>query len=795
MRIERIEMSWFRGAGRGAKLEAKAKSVAVYGANGSGKSTFADAIEYVVSGGRLGHLAHEYSGRRQVLGIRNTHAPNGEESAVHLCLEGQAQIKAVIASSGGVAMEGEPDGALAAVQEWDLRTVLLRQDEVAAFIHARKSSKYSVLLPLLGLDEMEQAAQNMHQLGRAIEKRGELDVLRERRRERRAFASECLPDTTVACAAETLRAKARQYLAEDATEQVRDLARALDAAIVERMESLDPEHKRHILFQQVQNSDLQGRLAVVIKTDWAAQEALGELLDTKIAVLEAAAEFVQAAGTDHETVECPACGDPKDHAEFTAHILAELEALDDARHARDAAARARGALARALDDVDRIAGEDVMRAWLEATEVRDCRDAVANLGTIDRRSLEDRCPSDTQALLQASIPIVGIAVEAAAAATPPPIAQLSDDKRLVEACRAVFEVQTLQARIREIEQLVDGLTTAESAVRQALRDRTTEITEEISADVQQLWAKMHPDEPIEAIQIYAPEDADKAIDIGLRFYGVDQDSPRLTLSEGHRNSLGLCIFLALAKRDDDQDRPIVLDDIVTSLDREHRGMVAEVLLDDFNHRQVIILTHDREWYTVVAPPPASKGMAFHVVEALGPTRNGAAVVVVGRNLRRCEGTRAAESGSGWQLRSADHGHRDFPCSGEAASSPSLPARRPERPAHVHRSPREGHHRNRQRQATSEARARQWVVDCLPRARRVLAFRPPAVACLGEPIIPYGFSHCHRGNAADRRLPECHRPLPLSGMRRFHLGGRPIQPAPAPVYLRHAAVAVRLDDAG
>lgn len=200
MRIERLEMSWFRGAGRSAVLAAKAKSVAVYGANGSGKSTFADALEYVVSGGRLGHLAHEYSGRKQVLGIRNTHAPDGEQSAVHLDLDGAARVSAVIAASGTVAMEGEPDGALADVQAWDLRTVLLRQDEVAAFIHAAKGSKYSVLLPLLGLDDLEQAAQNLLALGRAIEKRGELDVLRERRRERSAFAAECLPDAALECA-------------------------------------------------------------------------------------------------------------------------------------------------------------------------------------------------------------------------------------------------------------------------------------------------------------------------------------------------------------------------------------------------------------------------------------------------------------------------------------------------------------------------------------------------------------------------------------------------------------------
>ncbi len=73
----------------------------------------------------------------------------------------------------------------------------------------------------------------------------------------------------------------------------------------------------------------------------------------------------------------------------------------------------------------------------------------------------------------------------------------------------------------------------------------------------------------------------------LRFHGVDQDSPRLSLSEGYRNSLGICIFLAMAKRGVDNDRPSFLDDVVVSLDRNHRGMIAELLRKQFGDRQVI----------------------------------------------------------------------------------------------------------------------------------------------------------------------------------------------------------------
>jgi hypothetical protein len=53
----------------------------------------------------------------------------------------------------------------------------------------------------------------------------------------------------------------------------------------------------------------------------------------------------------------------------------------------------------------------------------------------------------------------------------------------------------------------------------------------------------------------------------------------------------------MAKREASSDRPVVLDDVVLSLDRNHRGMIVELLTKEFDARQVMILTHDRDWYT------------------------------------------------------------------------------------------------------------------------------------------------------------------------------------------------------
>jgi AAA15 family ATPase/GTPase len=75
MRIKELRLAWFRGAADVVTLGADGKSWGIYGCNGAGKSSFVDSIEYGVTGGKIGHLVSEHSGRNQEKAIPNTHTP------------------------------------------------------------------------------------------------------------------------------------------------------------------------------------------------------------------------------------------------------------------------------------------------------------------------------------------------------------------------------------------------------------------------------------------------------------------------------------------------------------------------------------------------------------------------------------------------------------------------------------------------------------------------------------------------------------------------------------------------
>ena len=134
-----------------------------------------DAIEYLLTAGKIGHLSHEYAGKHLEKAMPNTHKPVGRKSEISLEFTDGSEVKAEIASNGTPQITGP---MASHVKNWDYRRTVLRQDEVAAFIHETKGAKYLALLPLLGLHELDVAAENFRQLAKSVETQSKLKDLK-----------------------------------------------------------------------------------------------------------------------------------------------------------------------------------------------------------------------------------------------------------------------------------------------------------------------------------------------------------------------------------------------------------------------------------------------------------------------------------------------------------------------------------------------------------------------------------------------------------------------------------------
>jgi len=610
MRIKAIELSWFRGAGSLVSLEPNGKSVVVYGANGSGKSSFADALEYIVASGKIAHLSHEYSGTKQREGTRNTHAPDDVSSQVKITCKDHRYVLGKLTPTGKLTYQSDPPDTQEIFQCIDLERFILRQDEVAKFIHATKGQKYSVLLPLLGLEKMEQVAVNLLNLKKSIKKQSGLEQKRQQLNSFKDDVLKHLPGLKPDVIEKELSTLAATYLEASLIEEIPQLLDSLHEAVSDRIDQAEPEHRRHFLFNQIHEDDLIGKLNALNLSEEAAAELVDELLDKQIAVLESTEEFVQLAEDRLDIVACPACGKEIGIEEFRTHVSNELDSLTSIRGTRDDLITSRKELIRAIELLKKTVIEPELIAWLKEPAHKELNIALSCISQLDFNDGGKRWDSQTWVSLRREIPIIHSGFSDAAKSTPPSTQDLIEANQIIEACRKVPEISRIEDEISGLDQIIEVLDDTEAAVREAIRNKTKSTIVRVSTEVQKLWEKLHPDEPIEEVQLYIPKDADKAIDICLKFFGVDQPSPRLSLSEGHRNSLGLCIFLALVKLDDEDDRPIVLDDVVSSMDREHRGMLAKVFLEDFTNRQVIVLTHDREWYSELRARLPAKDWGF-----------------------------------------------------------------------------------------------------------------------------------------------------------------------------------------
>ncbi len=127
------------------------------------------------------------------------------------------------------------------------------------------------------------------------------------------------------------------------------------------------------------------------------------------------------------------------------------------------------------------------------------------------------------------------------------------------------------------------------------KDDLAELLKRISQRVAQIYAALHPGEDFaEAVSI-EPWTA-KGVELAVDFYGSRQRPPHGVLSESHLNSLAIALFLAMAEDFNKQLGFLLLDDVINSFDVEHRGRLAELLADGFSSWQLIVLTHDQQFF-------------------------------------------------------------------------------------------------------------------------------------------------------------------------------------------------------
>lgn len=111
------------------------------------------------------------------------------------------------------------------------------------------------------------------------------------------------------------------------------------------------------------------------------------------------------------------------------------------------------------------------------------------------------------------------------------------------------------------------------------------------------------------------EPADGKLDLRVDFHKKGMFPPGAYHSEGHQDGMGVCLYLALMKHVMGANFTFaVLDDVVMSVDAQHRKQFCKLLKTHFPDTQFIITTHDQVWARQIRSEGligAKAAVAFH----------------------------------------------------------------------------------------------------------------------------------------------------------------------------------------
>lgn len=580
--IGAIQVEGFRGIGPQTRLalEPSPGLTLVVGRNGSGKSSFAEAAELLLTGENK-----RWSGRPTVWqeGWRNLHhaiaaievelVPDGRPGITKLrgAWAAGASLDAVQAT---VQATGEPrndDIVLGHAGSIRVYRPFLSYNELGSMLADRPSDLYDALEAVLGLDELADATERLRHQRLANEKTTKSNTQRIA-----ALARLCsgVDDERARQAHAAITAKPKPDL--DALENI------VEAEVVNATSELD-------LLQQLCNlrgPDWKVAASVAIDITSALNEA-ERLADTDAGRAKELADLLATALRFHEHQgdgACPVCGTGaldagwRDRATAQAATLrAEAADAEQARRALTTAADAGRRLlvgpppplARAAEVG--IDSETVLDDWADwaAFASDDLRALAGHLDGVENLTN---------------------AVASIAEAAQAELARREDAWKPVRLELSAWIVGAREAL--EADRRAKDVGRAEKWLKEASADLRDQRFEPIADSARLLWATLRQQSNVELGRIELEGSSTRRrVSLEVTVDGTPATAIGV-MSQGELHSLALSLFLPRATSPDSPFRFVVIDDPVQAMDPSRVDGLARVLAQTARTHQVIVFTHD-----------------------------------------------------------------------------------------------------------------------------------------------------------------------------------------------------------
>jgi len=628
VKIRNLEIRGFRGIRNKVNVDFdSSKSILIYGDNGSGKSSIADAFEWFYYD-KVEHLSSEEIGTKGLPALRNIFLPDSGDAYVEIKYSDSkydAQKKLIIRktklSSEYTNTSEEFKGYMDAALKENL---LLRYKDLLGFILSTKAQKLEEISHIIGFSEISKV--------KTVLKKAVNDLKRELKQSR--F------DDRISSQQRNIFKRIQQNITDD--EQYLNVIRELIAPLklpveVKDVSSIDvilealkkPEDKEAISNQLSYEKVIEYLKNLEISFDSICTSYKGlyekcqQIAKDKEKLKKISLEPLLSQGLSilgkrlFEDDNCPLCLQEKDREELIDELRKRIEELAIFKKEKDAATEELNTILklvqRALTEAENalkekcLLPEDNSEPKKEIEKIRgDITAAIAKIKKVTFTELETI--TKPQDFIVFDVTALKDLISILTSKKDKIVTGKKDDliftvhSKIESVKQSYNEIKSLRKAAELLTQQQESLEPIYNEFVKRQRDGLSSFLAAISNDINDLYQFMNESENVSEIELVPLDEDDEFVGVTLqfKFHGRLEAPPHKYLSESRLNCLGICLFLASVKAYNKLNKFIVLDDMITSFDTNHRARFARLLIEKFSDYQIILFTHEKDWFEIVS---------------------------------------------------------------------------------------------------------------------------------------------------------------------------------------------------